>query len=156
MFNTVSIHSAYDLYIATLKRGKHANIRNEANHPAVGSASEKRNTGEAKHKQASLGTSDASVSTARSDVKSVKGGTKETPEKLCKQFKKSLSNDQVAVHFVGSWLVPSPLNLEYMSEHFASGIPYHQSVFYELNACRKQQPEWSMFALSGMHSLSMS
>ncbi|KAH9485826.1 hypothetical protein JR316_0002741 [Psilocybe cubensis] len=31
------------------------------------------------------------------------GEANSTPEQLCRQFKKSLSNDKVAVHFVGSW-----------------------------------------------------
>ncbi|PPQ91264.1 hypothetical protein CVT25_006381 [Psilocybe cyanescens] len=41
--------------------------------------------------------------TVNSHMKKSKGGSKETPEDLCKQFKKSLSNSEVTVHFVGSW-----------------------------------------------------
>ncbi|KAH9485828.1 hypothetical protein JR316_0002743 [Psilocybe cubensis] len=71
--NTEQIPFAYDLYIATLKRKM-------------------------------PGAPTTSISTERPYEKSAaKGRPKETPEHLCRQFKKSLSNDKVVVHFVGSW-----------------------------------------------------
>ncbi|PPQ94487.1 hypothetical protein CVT25_013770 [Psilocybe cyanescens] len=50
-------------------------------------------------------------STVNSDRNSSKGGSKETPEHLCEQFKKSLSNDEVIVHFVGSWDTVSSIGI---------------------------------------------